>query len=378
MEERECKEWLRLASSKLETKKLLPLLRELMTPEAVFGASDQELNQQYHLSKRDAEKLRSTATSSTIQLQYELLKKNNITPIPLHSPVYPANLFQLVVPPPLLFVKGMLEQSDQLAVAIVGPRNPTSYSSRVTTHLVEELAPLLTVVSGAAIGIDTIAHSVCLRKEGRTIAVLGCGIDQDYPARNRRLRETIGQGKLGALVSTFPPGTPPTKGNFPLRNVILAGLSLAVIVVEASSKSGALVTARAANEEGRLVYAVPGDIDRTNSHGSNRLLRDGALVCTCADDILHDLEPHLTKRLEELKATQKTLVTAEKKPPAMMTGAAKSLLEAISHEPMAFDDLVARFVPDRIPFGELSQILLKLEMEKFITQQPGRIYARRI
>lgn len=306
--------------------------------------------------------------------------------LPISHPEYPRNLFHMRTPPPALFVKGALADIDALAIGIVGPRHATSYGLEVTTALVRDLAAPFTIVSGAALGIDSRAHATALRHGGRTIAVLGCGIDVDYPAQNRPLREQIAE-EGGALVSIFPPGTQPLRGNFPVRNFVLAGLSLAVVVVEASARSGALVTARAAGEEGRPVYAIPGDINRVNSEGSNALLRDGAIALTSAADLVGDMEPMLAgdeldtlrrRRAQGLGIAPGEETDTAASPPLPATTQEARLLEAIRHSPTSHDDLMARFVPAVMDVGDFATALLTLEMDGHIHQMPGRVYAARL
>jgi len=201
---------------------------------------------------------------------------------------YPANLREISTPPERLFVRGTMTEDDALAVAIVGSRTATSYGLAVAERLAAELAGRgITVVSGLARGIDSAAHRGALRVGGRTLAVLGSGVDVIYPPENRRLaREIEGHG---ALISQFAPGTRPLAGHFPARNRVIAGLSLGVVVVEAAERSGALVTARLALEEGREVMAVPGFPGHPASAGANQLIRDGACLVRQALDVAEEL-----------------------------------------------------------------------------------------
>jgi DNA processing protein len=290
------------------------------------------------------------------------------------------------VAPPAIFVKGAIEEIDRLAVGIVGPRVPTNYGMEVARMLARDFAPTLTVVSGAALGIDSAVHQEVLEHGGRTLAVLGCGIDQNYPARNEPLRRRIGEGREGALISIFPPGSRPLRGNFPQRNFVLAGLCLAVVVVEASATSGALVTARAAGEEGRPVYAVPGDITRRNSAGSNALLRDGATACTSATDVLADLQGMLAEELEMLRErraqhglTIAPATAGEDAPRSEADSPVEAMvLRVIQHSTISHDDLINQFVPGNMSMGDLSTALLMLELKGKIQQLPGRFYGPRL
>ena len=214
---------------------------------------------------------------------------------------YPAALAQISAPPPLLYVQGQISGVDDWSVAVVGTRSPTTYGREVTRRLVSELAAAgVTVVSGLAIGVDTIAHAAALETGGRTIAVLGSGLDQVYPERNRALAEQI--AACGALVSEFPLGTRPTPQLFPVRNRIISGLSLGTLVVEAGEKSGALITVRFALEQGRDVFAVPGPIFSPKSAGPNQLIRDGAGLATRGQDILEALNLSAAAIQQEVQA----------------------------------------------------------------------------
>ncbi|MBI3323827.1 MAG: DNA-protecting protein DprA [Candidatus Omnitrophica bacterium] len=217
---------------------------------------------------------------------------------------YPKLLREIHAPPELLYVKGALLSEDSAAVAMVGTRLATSYGLDTARRLAEELARSgVTVVSGLAEGIDRAAHEGALEAGGRTIAVVGHGLSTIYPAHHRDLAERI--ARSGCVVSQFPMGMPPLAQNFPQRNEIIAGLSLGVVVVEAPFKSGALITARHAMEQGREVFAVPGPIGR-NSEGTHRLLRDGAKLVETAQDILEELAPHLRQIVRSSTGSERT------------------------------------------------------------------------
>lgn len=377
------RDWLRLLSCGLDRHLLSTLTAGLASPGELFDFPDQRLQEQFGLSPAQCAALRRRPDPKVLDEQLRTMDREKITLLPAGHPDYPENLFKMRQPPAVLFVKGRLERHDTLAVGIVGPRNATPYGISVAQHFAREFAPTLTVVSGAAAGIDSAAHEAVLATGGRTIAVLGCGIDVNYPANNAQLRARIGSGEAGALVTIFPPGTQPHRHNFPIRNYVLAGLSLAVIIAEAAKRSGALVTARAAADEGRAVYAVPGDITRRNSEGSNQLLRDGASVCTKPSDIISDLEFTLREELLELlQRPSPTQPATTDSPSPAAPGPAnpieRVLLDAIRHHPISHDDLIEQFVPARMTIGELSTALLMLEMNGAIEQQPGRVYAPRL
>jgi DNA processing protein len=217
------------------------------------------------------------------------------------------NANKIEQPPPVIYVKGGLEAVDDFAVAIVGTRNTTAYGRQVAQELAQFLSLNgITVVSGLARGIDSMAHTAALNQGGRTIAVLGCGVDIVYPPEHRQLSERIEQ--QGALISDYYPGTPPDGINFPPRNRIISGLSLATVIVEAGEKSGALITAEFAASQGREVFAVPGSIYAPHSKGANRLIRDGALPLTDFNELLAALD--LT-RVEEYRYAKKVILKDE-------------------------------------------------------------------
>jgi DNA protecting protein DprA len=215
-----------------------------------------------------------------------------MTTVEISDVRYPALLRNITDPPPILYVDGELEPVDVQAVAIVGSRHATFYGIRIARTLAEELSRLgFTIVSGMARGIDRVAHEGALAAGGRTLAVLGCGLDVAYPTEHTQLRAQVAEA--GALLTEFPLGSPPLAAHFPRRNRILSGLSLGVVVVEAAEGSGSLITAKLAAEQGREVFAVPGPIDAPTSRGTHGLLKQGAKLTETVDDILDELLPQL-------------------------------------------------------------------------------------
>ncbi len=228
---------------------------------------------------------------------------------------YPANLRQISDCPPVLYFRGELLPGDDLAVAVVGSRNATVYGRQVTESFVYALSKQgLTIVSGLARGIDSVAHRMAIDAGGRTIAVMGCGLDMVYPPENRQLAEVV--AKNGAVVSEFPLGFPPVQSNFAARNRIISGLSLGVLVTEAAADSGSLITAGNAAEQGREVFAVPGPITSVNSHGVNKLIKEGVHPATEAADILEVLD---IKRKRDQLPESRDQVTKDKIQQAILT-----------------------------------------------------------
>jgi len=226
-----------------------------------------------------------------------------MTTIEISDVRYPVLLRNIPDPPPVLYVDGELEPVDVQAVAIVGSRHATLYGIRIARTLAEELSRLgFTIVSGMARGIDRMAHEGAIAAGGRTLAVLGCGLDVAYPPDHTQLRAQVAEA--GALLTEFPLGSPPLAAHFPRRNRILSGLSLGVIVVEAAEGSGSLITAKLAAEQGREVFAVPGPIDAPTSRGTHGLLKQGAKLTETVDDILDELLPQLEQPIIRTRLSQ--------------------------------------------------------------------------
>jgi DNA processing protein len=237
----------------------------------------------------------------TLDSEIDNLEKYNIKAIPYNSPDYPPRLKEIHDYPPILFIRGNLLQSDEISISIVGTRKATSYGKQVTENIVGDLAKNgITIISGLAKGIDSIAHRAALEAGGRTLAIFASGLDIVYPAENASLARKIMES--GALISEYPIGTKPKADNFPRRNRILSGLSLGVLVVEAGEKSGALITADMALEQNREVFAIPGNIYSPLSTGTNRLIqRGGAKLVSSYVDMLEELNLAQVARQLEIK-----------------------------------------------------------------------------
>lgn len=246
---------------------------------------------------------------------------------------YPALLGEIVDAPPMFYIKGEIFPEDERALAIVGTRRATSYGRTVTQDLATVLAQsAVTIVSGLATGIDAVAHQAAIDAGGRTIAVLGNGIDTIYPHQNEALAEAIITQGQGAIITEYPPRTPPDKKHFPARNRIISGLSLGVLIVEAPADSGALLTAEQAAEQGREIFAVPGNITAVNSQGTNRLIQDGAKLVTRAEDILEEL--NLSHQLVETRQVAESISPTDDEETA--------LLRIIELEPLHIDEIAIR------------------------------------
>jgi DNA processing protein len=272
-----------------------------------------------------------------------------------------------------LYVKGTLSERDALAVAVVGSRRTTLYGQEMSRKLAFQLARIgVTVVSGLARGIDTHAHTGALQAKGRTVAVIGCGIDIVYPAENQKLAEQIVE-KGGAIVTEFPFGVKPDKQNFPMRNRIISGWSLGVVVVEANVKSGALITAKQAMEQGREVFAVPGRADSILSRGTNKLIKDGAKLTEDADDILSEFEYLLPARAQGAEAATKSVQGTQAA--LLLSPTEEKVMALLSHEEVGIDDIIRS---SGLTSGCVSATLLALEMKRLVRQLPGKQFVRAI
>ncbi len=278
----------------------------------------------------------------------------------LDDPDYPALLRELPDAPPVLYVKGTLLEVDQWAVAFVGTRRSTAYGRDVTHELVSSLVGAgITIVSGLALGIDAAAHKAALDAGGRTIAVMGCGIDMIYPPEHRHLAAVIMDH--GAVVTEFPPGTPPEGKNFPVRNRTISGLSLGVVVVEAPANSGALLTAEQALEQGRDVFAVPGNVTSRSSVGANRLIQQGAKLVISAEDILDEL--NLTRTTVETSRQIRAVAPANEMEAV--------LLRHLTDEPCHIDDLCQI---TNLPITQVSSTLAIMELKGIVRRLEGMNY----
>jgi len=325
-------------------KKLLNYFGSL---EKAWEASEEELRQA-GLEKSILEAIKEKREKINPDKEIIRLKNLGINILTLQDKNYPSLLKEISQPPALLYYQGNIKK-DELTLAVVGPRKPSFYGQQVVRFLVEKLSLAgLTIVSGLARGIDTLAHQTALKAGGRTLAVIGSGLDQAslYPPSNRKLAQEI--VKQGVLFSEYPPGTPALPFHFPCRNRIMAGLSLGVLVIEAAEKSGALITAQFALEENREVFAVPGSIFSSQSVGSNRLIKQGAKLVTDIEDILEEL--NLEKRIETKRIEEIVPESAEE----------KIILSFLSDEPIQLDKLIER---TNLSIEKINPILTLMEMK---------------
>jgi DNA processing protein len=291
-------------------------------------------------------------------------EKAGVKIVPFTDSMYPARLRMIPDPPPLLYLKGEIRGEDQKAVAVVGSRSTSDYGRRVARDLCRGLASLgFTVVSGMARGIDGTAHETSLNAGGRTIAVLGSGVDRVYPAEHDKLYHRIIDN--GAVISEFPIGTRPLAFNFPARNRLISGLSLGVVVVEATEKSGSLITAALALEQGREVFAVPGEVGASRSRGAHRLIRQGAKLVETVDDIMEEIAPQLAVRGGQVASRSRL------KLPENLTAEFQRIFNLFEERTLQIDEVIENsgYSPSRV-----SEILLELELQGYVRQLPGKRY----
>ncbi|HET6678822.1 MAG TPA: DNA-processing protein DprA [Nitrospira sp.] len=362
--------WMRLRTLEgIGDHTLLALVREWHSPDAVLAAPADELVQR-GCSPRLAEVIRRGPDRDAcrrIARELDAIARKRITVRTILDPAYPSHLRTIADPPPLLYVSGSLEESDQLAVAVVGARRATPAGQMITERLANELAAAgFTIVSGLARGVDAVAHRGALTAGGRTVAVLGCGLGRTYPAEHERLRHEIEE--RGAVVSELPLDAPPHSGHFPRRNRIISGLSLGVIVTEAAIDSGSLITARLAAEQGREVFAVPGFVRAETSRGTHALIKEGAALIEEGQDVIDAIAPQLEP------STRARLVTPRKHTVAEDLGNHERLVyDALSYDPLTVDHLYER---TGLPVAAVMASLLSLELQRRVRQLPGQRYLK--
>jgi DNA processing protein len=322
-----------------------------------WGASVATL-QALGFDRRTIETFVTLRSEMDLAAELERVFQLGVTILTWDSPGYPSLLRNTPDPPPTLYIKGELLPRDDWGLAVVGTRRATVYGREATRSLVSGLAASgVTIVSGLAYGIDTYAHRIALEAGGRTIAVLGSGVDIIYPAENRKLADLIAHN--GAIVSEYPLGTQPEGGNFPRRNRIISGLSLGVLVVEGSKRSGAMITADYAAEQGREIFAVPGNILNPKSAGPNQLIQQGAKLVTTIGDILEEL--NLTMVAEQAEARE---IIPDNETEAV-------LLEHLSTEPIHVDELGRA---TGLPISQVASTLTLMELKGKIRQVGGMNY----
>jgi DNA processing protein len=342
------------------------LLEPFKSPEAVFKASLKELLTVEGVGEKVAREILKGPSEKKVEREWGLLQEIGGKILTLSDALYPKRLKEIYDPPPLLYVRGDLKEEDNLALSIVGSRKTSPYGRWITEKISQEIAHQgVTIVSGMARGIDSVAHGGALSGGGRTLAVLGCGVDVVYPRENRTLyRQIIDHG---AVLSEFPMGSPPEAIHFPRRNRIISGLSIGVVVVQASAESGSLITADYALEQGREVFAVPGNIGAEGSRGTNRLIKDGAKLVESSGDILEEILPQWEREKEGASPLPS--------PEQNLTEEEKVLYRILGDAPLHIDGIIRE---SQLDPGMVSSLLLNLELKGLITQWPGKCFTKRL
>ena len=353
-----------------------PLLDHFGSPAAVFSTTIHNLSAIPGISKKSAAAIVSFKDWDKILRQMDVLDKTGISVVTYLDELYPHNLLNIYDRPVFFYVLGRLDKED-IPLAIVGSRNASTYGRYTTDRISRELALRgITIVSGMARGIDSCAHRGALAAKGRTIAVLGSGLDVIYPPENKKLFAAISSN--GAVISEFPLGTQPLSYNFPARNRIISGLSYGVVVVEAGEKSGSLITAKLAMEQGREVFAIPGTIDSASSRGTNSLIKQGAKLIENIDDILEDILPQLegstaqpTRLKQEILFAGTAPTNAERNVDSL-SPSEQTILKEMSQKKMHADDIIA---DTGLPVADVLSTLITLELKGMVVQHPGKLFS---
>jgi len=368
--------WLALALTQgLGPTRIKKLIEHFGTAESVFHASLTELE----ATGMRAVSAQSLATGKSLELaQQECVKAAEVGAkiISLSDPEYPSRLKEIYDPPVILFVKGNVEVLAQPGIAMVGTRHPTPYGSGMAERLSTDLAARgLVIISGMARGIDTASHRGAIAAKGKTVAVLGTGIDVMYPKENTRLAEQI-VALGGALISEFPVGTFPAPQNFPIRNRIISGMSAGVLVVEAAEYSGTRITSRCALEQNRDVYAVPGNVTNKNSWGPNTLIKQGAKLVATWEDVWEELPADIQAALSSMQNESPEPETASLFPDDVTSPHEKKILRLLKADESTHIDQLVEVLENEMSSSEIFAALFELELNGKIRQLPGKNFVK--
>jgi DNA processing protein len=368
--------WLALALTPgLGPTRIKKLIEHYGTAERVFHASLTELE----ATGMRAVSAQSLATGKSLELaQQECVKaaESSAKIISLSDPEYPSRLKQIYDPPVILFVKGSVEVLAQPGIAMVGTRHPTPYGSGMAERLSTDLAARgLVIISGLARGIDTASHRGAVAARGKTVAVLGTGIDVMYPKENTRLAEQI-VALGGALISEFPVGTFPAPQNFPIRNRIISGMSAGVLVVEAAEYSGTRITSRCALEQNRDVYAVPGNVTNKNSWGPNTLIKQGAKLVATWEDVWEELPADVQMALSSMQHESSEPETASLFPDEVTSPHEKKILKLLKADESTHIDQLVELLEAEMSSSEIFAALFELELNGKVRQLPGKNFVK--
>ncbi len=344
-------------------KRFYRLIEYFGSVDVAWQAKSGEITRVLSLSSKISSRIFEEKNNINPERELDLIYKHKVNVLTIEDDLYPENLKTIHYPPPVLYYKGNIVEVDKNSISIVGSRKATYYGKMVAEKLSKDLALAgLTIISGMARGIDTAAHKGALSVNGRTIAVLGCGIDYIYPPENRRLAQEIEVS--GAVISEFSLFTLPERQNFPRRNRIISGLSLGTLIVEAAEKSGALITADFALDQGREVFAIPGNINSPLSNGSHNLIKQGAKLVNNYKDILEEIHIVLPQ-----KTTEKEMVTKD----ISITEEEKIIYRIITKEPTQIDEIIGI---SKLSVSKVSEILLSLELKDLIKEIEGKRFIK--
>ncbi len=342
------------------------LIHRFKTPELAFQASYEDLLEVDGMSHRLVSAIKKHTIPERVKKDIDLVMEKGYQIVTMSDPDYPPLLLQIPDPPPFLYLFGRLEKSAA-NVAVVGSRNATSYGISATKRLCKDLAShKITIVSGMARGIDTAAHTGALMGNGKTIAVLGSGFERVYPTENQKLFHKIAEN--GAVISEFPLLTKPEAHNFPIRNRIISGISLGTVIVEATRRSGSLITARLAAEQNREVFAVPGSIHSFKSTGTHTLIKQGAKLVEHAQDIIEELTHVIKAHAADDHEKQNKMMDND----VPLSSEESTVFKELGPYPVHIDDLVRKISMDP---GKISSILLQLELKGIVQQLPGKLFS---
>ena len=345
------------------------LVGDLGSPQAVLKASSKRLSRVSGMTPRLVQAIQGYRCPDWVFMEFERCAKKGFRIIPQTSPDYPALLLHIPDPPPLLYCYGALA-STQCHIAVVGSRKATAYGKINAKSLAGELAAKgVGVVSGMARGIDTAAHIGAMEAGGRTVAVLGSGLECVYPEENLKLFHKIAEN--GAVISEFSLDAKPEPHHFPQRNRIISGMALGTVVVEAAGRSGSLITARLAAEQGREVFAVPGSIHAATAQGTHKLIRQGAKLIDNVQDIIEEIAPQLSTAPDHPPGVESDRHCAENPAQSSLAAEEARLLEAMGPYPVHIDALARRC---NLEIGPISAILLQLELKGIVVQEPGKFF----
>ncbi len=338
-------------------------------PRDIFNASSMQLAKIEGITSRKVNAIKKARKNMDVNTELRSARQNKIDIITILDRGYPSNLKNIYDPPAVLYVKGTILECDYNSVAVVGSRRASFYGLSTAQRLSSELALHgVTIVSGLARGIDTASHKGALGAGGRTIAVLGSGLLRFYPYENKRLAQDIVDSGHGAVISEYSLHTPPLARNFPRRNRIISGLSLGVVVVEAARNSGALITADTALEQGREVFAIPGQMDSVTSTGTHRLIKEGAKLVSGVDDIIDEIG---------IQFRAPSTLSQENNTAPHQTPTLDKYIEGVytmlSQTPLHFDEIIER---TNLNINECSLAIMKLQLRHLIKELPGKNFVR--